>query len=104
MGDKLQMQGLMDLQQRQAFQMSQMSHGAIGNQDLKRDPKGTLDQMGPRDGQSSQPVKFDVLEMYEQEQGGVDQAFSIFKGGIDTGIDLDELAACNSSRMSKPLG
>jgi hypothetical protein len=50
----------------------------------------------------NEPKKFDVLETYEQASTGPSYRsleYSLFNGGIDTGIDIGELSVFNSSLL-----
>lgn len=50
----------------------------------------------------NEPKKFDVLETYEQASTGPNYRtleYSLFNGGIDTGIEIGELSVFNSSLL-----
>jgi hypothetical protein len=50
-----------------------------------------------------EPKRFDVLETYEHASAGQNYKsleFSIFNGGIDTGIEFGELSVANSSLLN----
>lgn len=51
----------------------------------------------------NEPKKFDVLETYEHASTGQNYKsleYSIFNGGLDTGIELGELSVFNSSFLN----
>ena len=53
-----------------------------------------------------EPKKFDVLETYEHASAGQNYKsleFSIFNGGIDTGIEIGELSVFNSSLLNQEV-
>jgi len=104
LGDKQGMTGMMDMQQRQMYQMGQPGQPGVmsirdyqGIQDMKGDFQGY-----PRgDQQTVMHSKFDVLKLYEQADFIKNKPLPIFKGCLDTGIEMDDLIQ-NSSKMSKP--
>lgn len=53
-----------------------------------------------------EPKRFDVLETYELASAGQNYQsleFSIFNGGIDTGIEFGELSVVNSSLLNQEV-
>lgn len=53
-----------------------------------------------------EPKRFDVLETYEHASAGQNYKsleFSIFNGGIDTGIEFGELSVVNSSLLNQEV-
>ena len=54
----------------------------------------------------NEPTKFDVLETYEHASVGQNYKsldYSIFNGGIDTGIEIGELQVLNSSLLHQDV-
>lgn len=107
-------QSSMDMEQRnvQGLTAEQaMNHGGI----ISMNPDGSMGRMDMkrkvnRVGSNSiygidvyEPKRFDVLDTYEQASLGSNYKsleYSIFTGGIDTGIDFGELSVFNNSLLS----
>lgn len=72
------------------------------SQSLKR--KGMSSSSGPLGGSDiNDPKKYDVLDTYEQASTNGNYKsleYSIFNGGLDTGIEIGELSVINSSLLN----
>ena len=79
--------------------------GSMGRIDMKR----KINRVGSNSLYNSdfyEPKRFDVLETYEQASLSSNYKsleYSLFNGGIDTGIDFGELSVFNNSLFSQEV-